>query len=95
MDDSEKLYYLNNNNRKGNKNFSVNPQKLNYLLNNQVNDRDLSYDMHNNLLNKSYSSNVSTSRVEQEMQRKVKTILKKDILSRYRKSPYLKSFAKL
>jgi hypothetical protein len=76
--------------------MSVNPQKLSYLVNNQMsNDRDMSYDAINNRLNNSISSNITTSKTEMEMQRKVKTILKKDILSRYRKSPYLKTFAKL
>ena len=46
----------------------------------------------NTNLNRSFQSNVSTSRLEKEMQRKVKTILKRDILGRYRKSPYIKGY---
>jgi hypothetical protein len=46
-------------------------------------------------LNNSMNSNNSQSRIEKEMQQKVKTIIKKDLVSRFRKSPYLKNFEKL
>lgn len=66
------------NNSFTNLNLLTNPNNSNSIQNLRTN------------LNRSFQSNVSTSRLEKEMQRKVKTILKRDILGRYRKSPYVK-----
>ncbi len=85
---TDKVYYVNES--KGNKKIKMSPKKLNYLINNQ-NDDESSY-MHK--LNNSANAGRLSSKFEKEMQWKVKTILKKDILGRYRKSPYLKSIDK-
>jgi kinesin family protein 18/19 len=89
-DSNNKIYYVNNNSKvlSNNKKLQINPQKLNVLINNQ-NDKDNSYDYGKQ--NMSVASINTSTRIEKEMQRKVKTILKKDIIGRYRKSPYLKS----
>ena len=97
LNDNPSYKYNVTSNKGANKMIPNKSQKLNYLINNQNKlDINTSYDMHvnTNRLNSSMNnSNNSTSRVEKEMQRKVKTILKKDILGRYRKSTYIKSFA--
>jgi hypothetical protein len=84
---SDKIYYLNNDRRKDKK-MSINNNKLNHLINIQESE---SHEDMNNEFNRSISSAKSASKLEKEMQRKVKSILKKDILGRYRKSPYLKN----
>lgn len=88
---SSKIYYLNNN--AVNKKVPLDPQKLNFMINNQSINEEDSDPLKK--LNNSTESNKSASRLEKEMQWKVKTILKRDILGRYRKSPYLKSFEQL
>lgn len=88
---NDKVFYINNNHGK---NMKFNLQKLKYLIASQIDNYDEnnnSSEKHNSNLNKSFQSNTSTSRLEKEMKRKVKTILKRDILGRYRKSPYIKS----
>ena len=88
---NDKVFYINSNHGK---NMKFNLQKLKYLIASQIDnyeETNNSQDKQNSNLNKSFQSNTSTSRLEKEMKRKVKTILKRDILGRYRKSPYIKS----
>lgn len=84
------IYYLNANTYSkfnSNKKMPLNQERLNYVIQNQSMDKS-------DRINTSNSSHSAT-RLELEMQKKVKTILKKNIISRYRRSPYLKSFDKL
>ena len=45
----------------------------------------------NNKLNDSFGYKTHTTRLETEVQKKVKTILAKDIIGRYKRSPYIKN----
>ena len=62
-------------------------QKNNYASNNfkKINNNYSSYNNNN-------AEVTNTTRLENEVQKKVKTILKKDFIGRYKRSPYLKIF---
>jgi len=90
--------YLNQDNRKnynfrydGKGNLIRNKNKRNYNYGNYSFSRD---DSMNKSMNKSTSriEITNTSSLENEVQKKVKTILKKDYIGRYKRSPYLKLF---
>ena len=73
--------------------FSRKNNNENYLTNvyNNNNSRNNSF-FENNKLNDSFGYKTHTTRLETEVQKKVKTILAKDIIGRYKRSPYLKIF---
>ena len=72
--------------------FSRKNNNENYLTNiyNNNNSRNNSF-FENNKLNDSFGYKTHTTRLETEVQKKVKTILAKDIIGRYKRSPYIKN----
>ena len=96
----KKPAYQNYLTREGNRNYNYRYDGNGNLIKNQgntnnrrrFNNLNLSISRDNNSFSKS-SSNIeitNTSPLENEVQKKVKTILKKDYIGRYKRSPYLK-----
>ena len=67
--------------------FSRKNNNENYIINNSRNNSFFE----NNKLNDSFGYKTHTTRLETEVQKKVKTILAKDIIGRYKRSPYIKN----
>ena len=75
-----------NNKRNSFSNFKKNiVNKPFNIIQNKNNDDSQENDIFNN----------NTSRLENEVEKKVKTILKRNILGRYRRSPYIQNFQNL
>ena len=67
--------------------FSRKNNNENYIINHSRNNSFFE----NNKLNDSFGYKTHTTRLETEVQKKVKTILAKDIIGRYKRSPYIKN----
>ena len=88
---NDKMYYVNTQGLNHSqiypptKKINFNGPRLDYLIQNQPTER----------LNSSYDSNRSASRLDILMQKKAKNILRRNIIGRYKRSPYLKGFQNL
>ena len=73
-------------------NYGTNSNKNFMSPNNKKSKENNNYSFYSSKLNNSNIEVTNTTRLENEVQKKVKTILKKDFIGRYKRSPYLKIF---
>lgn len=97
--ESYPIVYNRFNNYRSNRNLNIVDPTRNYPIRGRYGSAfqrtNNSHDRTNsNSLNRSYDPNLTTntSRLENEVQKKVKTILAKDFIGRYKRSPYLRNW---